>query len=622
VTHVTHSENPTLKRSKRSPVRGIAKASEAERWSQVLLDAAPDAMVVADQDGKIVLVNTQTERQFGYQREEILGRDVEELIPGPLRDHHRLHRKNFFAEPHVRPMGAGLELFGVRKGGGEFPVEVSLSPAQTTAGVLVTSAIRDITERKLAEGNRFKLAAIVESSDDAIISKNLDAVIVSWNAAAEQIFGYTEQEAVGQPITILIPSELREEENQILERLRAGERIDHYETVRVTKAGKRVDVSLSISPVKDSAGRIVGFSKIARDITQRKEMDRALRETNAEIFERSEQLRLAAQGSQMGLWGWNELTKELFCDATTREMCGVPLDGEVTLETFDRVIHPDDLKWVRQRWRDALEHGLPYELEHRCLRPDGTTRWIYARGSGYYDDAAKPIRMIGVVFDITRRKQIEHEHLELSGRLIQAHEHERSRIARELHDDFSQRLALLATKLQMILDVVGNSQPNVSDRVGELMKTVDEFGADVHALSHSLHSSKLEMLGLSTSVRSFCREFSKQHKIEIDFRHEGLPEPIPSESALCLFRLVQEGLQNVRKHSRASRVDVRLAGASTEISLILSDNGVGFDLSQNHASNGIGILSMRERVRMLHGTFEIQSAPMKGTQITVKIPAV
>ena len=365
----------------------------------------------------------------------------------------------------------------------------------------------------------------------------------------------------------------------------------------------------------------MGFSKIARDITERNQIDRALREKNAEILEQSEQLRLAAQASQMGLWCWNELTKKLFCDSTTREMFGVPVDGEVTPETFHEAMHPDDVEWVKRTWRHAFEHALPYEHEYRSLRPDGTTRWIYARGSGYYDDG-KPTRMVGVVFDITRRKQIENEHLELSGRLIKAHEDERSRVARELHDDFGQRVALLASELETILDAVGNSQPNVSERVRELVKTANEFGADVHALSHRLHSSKLEMLGLSRSVSSFCRDFSKQHKIEIDFRHEGLPEPLPSETALCLFRLVQEGLQNVRKHSRASRVDVRLAGASTEISLILSDNGVGFDLLQNHASTGIGIMSMRERVRMLHGTFEIQSAPMKGTQITVKIPSV
>ena len=140
--------------------------------------------------------------------------------------------------------------------------------------------VEDITEMKTAEEARFRHAAIVGSSQDAIISKNLDAVIVSWNAGAERIFGYTEAEAVGQPITILIPPELRDEENRILARLRAGGQIEHYETIRVTKTGRRVDVSLSISPNKDSAGTLVGFCKIAHDMTERKRAERVLLETN------------------------------------------------------------------------------------------------------------------------------------------------------------------------------------------------------------------------------------------------------------------------------------------------------------------------------------------------------
>jgi len=596
-----------LKSFKKSSVRAITKVSE-ERWFQLLLDAAPDAMVVVDQDGKIVLVNTQTERLFGYQREEILGLDVEVLIPERLREQHCLHRKGFFAQPHVRLMGAGLELFGVRKGGGEFPVEVSLSPVDTGEGFLVTSAIRDITERKLVEESRLRLAAIVESSDDAIISKNLDAVIVSWNAAAEHIFGYTEQEAVGRPITILIPSELREEENKILERLRAGERIDHYETVRVTKAGKEVNVSLSISSVKDLTGRIVGFSKIARDITQRKRTEEALRESE-------ERFDLAAQAGNVYAYENHLPTETVVRSSEYAKILGLTKPERFTYQQFLDGIHPADRSAFLEAVAALTPENPTSEVTYRFLRPIGGVVWLKSSGRGFFDSEQKLVRVVGMVADVTEHKQAEEAMSTVSSMLIQAQERERTRIGRELHDDINQRLASLAVELEQL----GDDPRTLRNRVQDLRSEVVEISNDVQALSHELHSAKLEYLGVVAGVKSWCKEFAKRQKMEVDFSTD-VAHPLRFEIGLCLFRVLQEALHNAAKHSGVKRVDVRLAESSNELLLTISDLGVGFDLEEAKQGGGLGLTSMQERVRLVNGIITIESKLGGGTTIHVHVP--
>jgi PAS domain S-box-containing protein len=596
------------KRFKRTPVRAIAKASEAERWFQVLLDAAPDAMVVVDQKGKIVLVNTQTERLFGYQREEILGLDVEVLMPHRLRELHRLHRKGFFAQPHVRPMGAGLELFGVRKGGGEFPVEVSLSPVETKEGVFVTSAIRDVTERKLVEESRFRLAAIVDSSEDAIISKNLDGVIVSWNAAAEHIFGYTEQEAVGRPITILIPSELRDEENKILERLRSGERIDHFETVRVTKAGRRVNVSLSISQVKDSTGRMVGFSKIARDITQRKRTEEALRESE-------ERFDLAAQAAKVYAYENYLPTKTVKRSSEYANILGLKEPERFTYQQFLEGIHPADRSAFHEAIAALTPENPTSEVTYRFLRPIGGVVWLKSSGRGFFDREQRLVRVVGLVADVTEHKQAEEAISTVSSMLIQAQERERTRIGRELHDDINQRLAMLAVGLEQLED---DPRP-LRNRVKNLRSEVAEISNDVQALSHELHSSKLVYLGVVAGMKSWCKEFAKRRKMEVDFSSD-VAHPLPFEIGLCLFRVLQEALHNAVKHSGVKKVDVQLVESSNELLLTISDSGVGFDFEAAKQGRGLGLTSMQERVRLVNGNITIESKLGGGTTIHVYVP--
>jgi len=250
----------------------------APQWFRALLESAPDAMVIIDAAGKIVLANSQAERLFGYSALELLEQPVEILLPDPVRALHAGHRARFLANPRVRAMGAGLELFGRRKDGTRFPAEVSLSPVQTDQGLVVSSAIRDVSERKRSEEAIAHLAAIVESAQDAIISNDLEGAIRSWNPAAERMFGYSAHEAVGQDIRVLIPSERENAERAHLEQIRHGERVEPYETVWRRKDGSLIDIWLTTSPLRDARESVVGTSSIARDLTERKEMERRLRE--------------------------------------------------------------------------------------------------------------------------------------------------------------------------------------------------------------------------------------------------------------------------------------------------------------------------------------------------------
>jgi len=289
-------------------------------------------------------------------------------------------------------------------------------------------------------------------------------------------------------------------------------------------------------------------------------------------------------------------------------MFGVKLKGKVTVDTFYKALHPDDLTNVQNTWRYQLENGLPYDIEYRCLRPDGSIRWINARGRGYYRKSNKPLYVIGVAFDVTERKQAQLEREALGGRLINAQEQERSRIAQELHDDIGQRLALVLCDPQVIRD-------------SDLTTVLQEIADDLSSLSHRLHSSLLVNVGLVPSIHSICAEFGRQDGIQVKFSHRDIPRTVPHEAALNIFRIVQEGLHNVRKHSRASKVEVQLTADSDSIHLTVFDDGVGFHPAENHASNGIGIQSMRERARMVGGTFDIQSGlPVKGTTIAVTVP--
>ncbi|WP_282703545.1 PAS domain S-box protein [Streptomyces sp. CC219B] len=276
------------------PMR-TADATGEERFRS-LLEAAPDAMVIVDDAGIIKLVNAQTEALFGYRREELLDHPVELLVPQRFQGHHTRHRAGYAANRQVRPMGAGLELHGLRKDGTEFPVEISLSPLQTPNGLLVSAAVRDVSDRKAAERRINELAALVESSQDAILAKTLDGRITYWNAAAQRFYGYTAEEAIGRHVSLLAPEQCRDEIMALLRRLRLGEKVERFETLRLTKSGALLDVDVTLWPTRDTDGTVVGACAIVRDISERK---RAEAELTA-LYEQQRRIALTLQRSLMG----------------------------------------------------------------------------------------------------------------------------------------------------------------------------------------------------------------------------------------------------------------------------------------------------------------------------------
>ena len=265
--------------------------------SAEFLEILPDAIVAVNSEGEIIQVNSQAEALFGYAGKELVGQKIEILVPERQRRQHHEHRDAFAGQPRVRRMGAGLELYGRRRNGSEFPVEIALSPVETGEGTVVLSAVRDISDRKRVEDAlrkaheelslranrqlweyRSRLASIIDSSEDAIIGKDLAGIVTSWNKGAERIYGYTSEEMVGKSISIIAPQDRPDEIPKILERIASGESVEHFETGRITKEGRRLTVSISVSPMRDTAGSVIGASVIARNITEQKHAEDQLRQ--------------------------------------------------------------------------------------------------------------------------------------------------------------------------------------------------------------------------------------------------------------------------------------------------------------------------------------------------------
>jgi PAS domain S-box-containing protein len=353
-----------------------------------------------------------------------------------------------------------------------------------------------------------------------------------------------------------------------------------------------------------------------RDVDKLRENKRVLEEQTALLQTREELLRIFVKHVPAAV---AMLDRDMrYLQVSERWCADFRISSTEILGRSHYEIFPD----LPERWKEIHRRVLAGETlraeEDRWDREGGTT-WLRWEVRPWRSLDGLPGGLLIFSEDITRRKQIDEALSEIPRRLIEAQEQERSRIGRELHDDIGQRLALLAVELQQLHE---NSLilPDVRSRTGEFQHQTSGIAADVQSLSHELHSASLQYLGIVAAMRGFCREFGEQQRVEVDFQTHDLPGPLSADTSLCFFRVLQESLHNAVKHSGAKHFEVRLWGTSDEIHLTVRDSGEGFDRAAAKTSQGLGLVSMEERLKLVKGTLSIESQPKRGTTIHAYVP--
>jgi PAS domain S-box-containing protein len=483
------------------------KADEAlhknERTVRGLLETAAQAIVTVN-SGRIELVNAATEKMFGYNRKEIIGQPVEMLIPTQLRDIHEHHRAEYFAHPHPRPMGFGLDLAGRRNDGSEFPIEVSLSHIETENGIVAVSFITDVTERKLVE-----------------------------------------------------------------ERLRESERRFQF--------------------MADNAPVLIWMS------------------------------------------GTDKLCT--WFNKPWLDFVGRPMEKELG-DGWTENVHRDDFDNCLRIYTESFDARRPFQIDYRIRRYDGEYRWISDRGIPLFDRRETFTGYVGSCVDITDRKNTEmalqttasslrvsQESLQsLAGRLLTAQEEAAQSIARELHDVFGQKIALLSLKVSEIETLLPTQQKAAEEKLRSCREQIGVLAQDLHDFSRQLHPSILHELGLEVALRAECDAYAQRNGTTLAFSAENVPETLSEDISLCLYRVAQESLHNIWKHAESNRIGVVLRASNEEIELVVEDFGKGFDIEATKGKGGLGLISMQERVRLVGGSLAITTKAGDGTRVEVHVP--
>jgi PAS domain S-box-containing protein len=599
-------------------------AEHAERESELrfrrFFESAGIGMAVIDREGHSLVTNPALCSMLGYSQEE-------------------LSKKSFMEFTHPEDLKLNKEMFQeLLRGEREsyqmekryFRKDGSMMWGHMTASLLTrgpkhphfsVGMVEDITQRKVMEMKLLASQALLRSTLDSLSARvailDESGTIIAVNARWSEIEGkdghVTEAAKVGDNYLRFCRSV-------------TGPYADIARRV-ATAVSQALEGEAPTSPIVYSYASLSGFywfqMKIrhfvdnghSRIVLSHEDITEVMA-TRQQLQKKQEWLSLALESSNTRIWDWNIVTDKVTWSENAQEQENVVLNLG-TEENFQELlngVHANDRKVFEESLRTVVDGQKDeFSVEFRPMQSAGRLKWILAKGHILRDESGKAVRLLCVNTDITELKQAQIELRRLTARLIRAQEEERQRIARELHDDIGQRLSILMVKIETLSRDPASDRAYAEDEVADLTKSIDELTTDIHQLSHQLHSSKLQHLGLKVALQELCRQMSSRDNIEVDFLADTI-DPLPSEVSLCLYRIAQEALLNARKYSKATSVTLTVIRKENFLYMHIKDSGVGFDLRA--PSEGLGFINMRERLHMIGGELFVDSRPGEGTEVT------
>ncbi len=609
------------------------RASEARL--RAVMDGTTDVIFIKDRLGRYLLMNATGARLLRSLPEAIVGQDDAALFPLDQAQRLRALDEDVMRAGQPRTAALSLTLAGTNR-----VFEGTVVPYRDAAGAVlgVIGITRDVTEQRSAERTRDRLAAIVESSADAILAVALDGTILGWNAAAERLFGYTREEAIGQPFAMLIPREQADEHARLLDQIRRGEPVVNHEVVRRRKDGNRIEIAVTRSPLYDAAGTLVGCSSIVRDVT-----------------ESVERWRLASEAAQLGMWWWSIKGDRIAWTPRCRESHGIGPEEESSYSRFVAALHPDDREMVERAIQRAIEGQAGYRVVYRVVWPDGSLHWISVLGRVFCDRTGEAVRMLGVAQDITAQKQAEVERAELLTREQAARAAAES--AGRAKDEF---LAVVSHELRTPLQsMLGWAQMlkarpdepatvrkglDIIERNARTQAQLIEDLLDVSRIvagTLRMERRRVDLAEVLASALDAIRVLADARSIRIDRVIEPVVGSVLGD-AQRLHQVLSNLLSNAVKFTPPQgRIGVRLDRRGTTARIAIDDSGCGIDpeflpyvferfrqeeegaTTRRSGGLGLGLAIVSHLVEAHGGTVKAESPGRgRGATFTVTLPLV